>query len=102
MADPSTPPAKQTAADIAAIYAARDAAVLTNYFAILDDLSVAYDPETITLDEAVNEIVGELQGVLTAAGAPYNAYDLEVDYDPLANGNRSYLNYLHNIYLTIP
>lgn len=101
MADPTTSPQRLSAEGIAAIYAAKDAALLEHIKTLLDADSVVYLPD-ITYADALAALTLNYQNQLDAAGFPYDEYDSAVDYDPTTNAHRSYCNYLYNLVQIIP
>ena len=100
--DPQQNPVRLTDADFAAMYTAKDDAILDHLKDILTAASISYDPETITYEDAKNSVILNYQNLLDAAGAPYDAYTAEEDYAPSATSPVEYRVYLQRLVATIP
>ncbi len=100
--EPTAPPVRKTAEEFAAMFAAKDDAILEHLKDILTAASISYDPETITYEDAKNSVILNYQNLLDAAGAPYDAYTAEEDYAPSATSPVEYRVYLQRLVATIP
>ena len=89
----SNPP-KFTAADVAAMHAARDESYRTHLSSLLTARSISHNPATITLTDATNTLITAYQGLLTTATVPFVS---EGSYVAADHGNKTYWVYLYDL-----
>lgn len=87
--------------DFSAAFAARDEAYHDYYYDVLVARGASPDPED-TMDELMIELIASYQAELVAAGAPYDDFTPEDEYQPSAQSPVDYVTYLGRIVATIP